>query len=113
MKHLLSITILAVALLITPTATLAELQLSNLGVRVIKTEYDQTFYSWKVRVRSSETKNFCTVRISFRDKDGFEIHYSIKSFSVKYGSKIITDTDICDTKIWKQIHKYIAEGECP
>ena len=110
MKHLLSITILLTTLLIT-TTTLAEMQILNLGVRVIESDEDYVEFSWKVDIQST-VKSQCYLVISFRDNDGFEIHMENAIIDVLDGSNHFTGQGSCKTKIWNQVKDYHASIKC-
>lgn len=110
MKRFLTITLFLVPLLITTTIS-AETRLSKPSVRLIRTTGNYVYYSWKVRVHTSE-KSKCAITISNRDKEGFEIHSDIEFVTLKGRSKILTAQGMCERNIWHQIDDYIAKLEC-
>ena len=110
MKHLLSITILLSILLIT-TASLAEMTISNVGVRVIESDESYTDFSWKADIHS-DVKSKCFFTISFRDNEGYEIHKEITIVDVLEGSNHFTGQGSCKTKIWTQIKEYLTSINC-
>ena len=106
MKRFLFITLFLIPILIT-TTTAAEMQVSNLGVRVIESEGTYTEFSWKVNIYSDESKPNCYINISFRDNEGYQIHLENAIISISSGSNHLTGQGMCKTNIWTQINEYM------
>ena len=110
MKRIILFLLFIVIFLVAPTY--AETEMSNLGVRVIRSSERYTYYSWKVDVNSDTSKKSCMLKISFRDADGFELTSANDIVTLSPGTNHLTGQGMCKKEIWNQIEKYTAKMNC-
>ena len=68
--------------------------------------------SWKVNVNSDKNWDACDLVISFRDREGIEIHQIKETLQLKIGDNSISGIEICDAEIWQSTEKFTATLDC-
>lgn len=70
-------------------------------------------FSWKVDIFSHETETkSCTLQLSFRDAEGFELDSVYKRIVMPYGSSSFTGLSLCKTDLWNQVKKWHTLIKC-
>lgn len=67
---------------------------------------------WKVTVQSDKSWDACELVISFLDEGGKEIFVINETKKVKAGSNSFSGSEICDSRVWKRVKKYVASFDC-
>jgi hypothetical protein len=84
--------------------------LSNFGVKLIRKDDDDVDFSWKVDLESKidmpDDLDDFYFHISFRDNEGYEIHYTLSEFSIKPGRKktLTKANNYVSAEIWEKTH---------
>ena len=69
-------------------------------------------FTWEITVYSDKNWQVCELVISFRDGKGDEIYTVQDRLKLKIGPNSFMGHEICDTKIWGRIKKYVTTLDC-
>ena len=69
-------------------------------------------FSWEVTVQSDKDWDVCDLTISFHDGEGHEIYAVFDRLEIKIGSNYFSGHEICSTKTWNRIEKYLTTLDC-
>ena len=69
-------------------------------------------FSWEVLIHSDKNWDVCDLAITFHDSQGQEVYAVHDRLKVKIGANTFKGDDICETKLWKRIRRYVAKLDC-
>ncbi|MBN2059287.1 MAG: hypothetical protein JW882_02620 [Deltaproteobacteria bacterium] len=110
MKRLIIITVLFVCMIIAPFAN-AKLDV-KCEITEISTHELLVTLGWKVTVQSDKSWDACDLVISFLDDKGEELFVIRETRKVKAGNNSFSGSEICDSRIWKRVRKYVTSFDC-
>lgn len=98
---------------LTSTTFGMNVQIKDTDVKAIETHQWFVRYAWKVTAFSHEHEIYdCMVRISMRDRQGYEVAQTFGYVTVRYGTLNFSGTSRCSPEQWKNVANIVTEMKC-